>query len=331
MSGGGAGASGGDAGAQDGGAGAQGAGAWLGERWDPALGWIADPPMRPRDYFDLGGFAHAALFASPRVWEALGAIEAYLSAWLATMGLPRADPRAFPGAHLDRPETIVIGEGTVIEPGAYLAGPAIIGRDCVIRHGAYVRGQVIAGDRVVIGHASEVKHSILLDEASAPHFAYVGDSILGRRVNLGAGTRLSNFPMTTPVVGGRAGVGSGQRRTIRLPARGHPLARVAGGGARPRDRAQGGAGEATLGDPSSDAPPGVRATEASLIDTGMVKLGAILGDDVQTGCNAVTHPGCLIGPRTLVYPNLGLRKGIYPGDHLLKLVQTLELLRLREG
>lgn len=309
-----------------------GGGAGLGEPWDPALGWIADPPLRPEDYFDLTGFAHAGLFASPRVWEALGAIETYLSAWLATAGGARADPRAFPGAHLERPETIVIGEGTVIEPGAYVAGPAIIGRDCVIRHGAYVRGQVIAGDRVVIGHASEVKHSILLDEASAPHFAYVGDSILGRRVNLGAGTRLSNFPMTTAAVGGgRAGAGDARRATIRLPARGHPLQRGVSSGAGSADRARVEAGGAVFGVRSADAPPGGRASEASPIDTGLVKLGAILGDEVQTGCNAVTHPGCLIGPRTLVYPNLGLRKGIYPGDHVVKLVQVLEVVRLREG
>ena len=80
-----------------------------------------------------------------------------------------------------------------MEPGAYIEGPCVIGKACQIRHSAYVRPYVVTGDRCIIGHSSEVKHSILLDGAQAPHFNYVGDSILGNGVNLGAGVICANF------------------------------------------------------------------------------------------------------------------------------------------
>ena len=92
-----------------------------------------------------------------------------------------------------RGERIVIGEGASIGPGVVLEGPLWIGDDVEIRPGAYVRGGCWIGDRCVIGASTEVKRSILLEHAHAPHLNYVGDSILGRDVNLGAGTVLSNF------------------------------------------------------------------------------------------------------------------------------------------
>ncbi|MBU2599920.1 glucose-1-phosphate thymidylyltransferase [bacterium] len=90
-------------------------------------------------------------------------------------------------------ENISIGKGTVIEPGAYIKGPTIIGDNCEIRQGAYIRGNVIIGNRCVIGHTTEVKNACFLNQAKAGHFAYVGDSILGNQVNLGAGTKLANL------------------------------------------------------------------------------------------------------------------------------------------
>ncbi|MDQ7779173.1 MAG: glucose-1-phosphate thymidylyltransferase [Planctomycetota bacterium] len=88
---------------------------------------------------------------------------------------------------------IVIGPGTVIEPGALIKGPTVIGERTEVRQGAYVRGGCIFGDRCVVGHATEVKDSVFLDDAKAGHFAYVGDSVLGNGVNLGAGTKLANL------------------------------------------------------------------------------------------------------------------------------------------
>jgi bifunctional UDP-N-acetylglucosamine pyrophosphorylase / glucosamine-1-phosphate N-acetyltransferase len=124
-------------------------------------------------------------------------------------GLPSAaiDVRLSPDVHLlgDR---IAIGRGTRILPGAVIEGPARIGRDVEIRPGAYLRGGVWIGDGCVVGAHSEIKRAILLAGARAPHLNYVGDSVLGRGVNLGAGTVLSNFrhdgaPIRLPLPDGR--------------------------------------------------------------------------------------------------------------------------------
>lgn len=96
------------------------------------------------------------------------------------------------GAFL-RGNDIYIGKGSVVEAGAMVCGPAIIGENVEIRHGAFVRGHVIIGNGSVVGHCSEVIRSVFLPGAKAPHFNYVGDSILGSNVNLGAGTKLSNL------------------------------------------------------------------------------------------------------------------------------------------
>ena len=88
---------------------------------------------------------------------------------------------------------IAIGRGTRILPGAVIEGPVRIGRDCELRPGCTIRGGVWIGDGCVVGASTEIKRAILLDGAKAPHLNYVGDSILGAGVNLGAGTILSNF------------------------------------------------------------------------------------------------------------------------------------------
>jgi len=88
---------------------------------------------------------------------------------------------------------IFLGPGSVVEPGALIKGPTIIGAHCEIRQGAYLRGHCLVGDRCVVGHTTEVKHSVMMDDAKAGHFAYIGDSILGNSTNLGAGTKLANL------------------------------------------------------------------------------------------------------------------------------------------
>lgn len=85
-----------------------------------------------------------------------------------------------------------IEDGAIIEENTYIQGPAFIGAGAEVRFGAYIRGDVYVGAKAVVGHDTEVKHSILLPGAKAAHFAYVGDSILGREVNLGAGTKCAN-------------------------------------------------------------------------------------------------------------------------------------------
>lgn len=88
---------------------------------------------------------------------------------------------------------IIIHASATVEAGAYLIGPCYIGPRAVVRSGAYVREYSWICADAVVGHSTEVKHSILLPGAKAPHFNYVGDSILGANVNLGAGTKLSNL------------------------------------------------------------------------------------------------------------------------------------------
>jgi bifunctional N-acetylglucosamine-1-phosphate-uridyltransferase/glucosamine-1-phosphate-acetyltransferase GlmU-like protein len=100
--------------------------------------------------------------------------------------------RPLPDVHLAG-DRIAIGRGTRIHPTAVIEGPVWIGRDVEIRPGAYIRGGAWIGDRCVVGANTEIKCAILLPGAHAPHLNYVGDSILGSRVNLGAGTILSNF------------------------------------------------------------------------------------------------------------------------------------------
>lgn len=140
-------------------------------------------------FVSLDDFEHRDLLASDApVWAALGdRLKSYLDArqqWPIEIELP-------PGVHL-LSERIAIGPGCRIEPGAVIVGPAVLGEGVVIRTGAYIREYVVLGPGSLVGAHSEVKGSILLPGAKAPHQAYVGDSILGRDVNLGAGTILSN-------------------------------------------------------------------------------------------------------------------------------------------
>jgi NDP-sugar pyrophosphorylase family protein len=162
--------------------------------------------LTPADFFDLENFPHRALFEGvTHVWEALPRIHTYLTEWFAA--LPDEAPRIY--GHIIGGSFILgdvfIGPGTVIEPGVMIKGPAIIGADVEVRQGAYIRGDAIVADRAVVGHTTEVKNAILMEHAQAAHFAYVGDSILGARVVLGAGTKLANLKIVDSLVTVRAG------------------------------------------------------------------------------------------------------------------------------
>src|SRR5712671_4038803 len=146
--------------------------------------------FKPEDLFDLSETEHARLFEGcTRAWEALKKIEGYVAANLRPGLKNLCQGVAFIG------ERVFIGEGTMVEDGAMIKGPAIIGRNCQIRHNAYIRQQVIIGDNCVIGNSCEVKNSILFNHAVAPHFNYVGDSILGYKAHLGAGVKISNVKL----------------------------------------------------------------------------------------------------------------------------------------
>ncbi|MFN3413805.1 MAG: glucose-1-phosphate thymidylyltransferase [Thermoanaerobaculum sp.] len=140
-------------------------------------------------FFDLSGFSHRGLFPhNEPVWAALASgLARYLESWRCweiRSPLPE-------GVHL-LSGPVFIAEDVEIEPGVVIRGPVFLDRGCRVRTGAYLRGPVLCGEGAVVGAHSEVKSAILLPQAHAPHQNYVGDSILGRGVNLGAGTILSN-------------------------------------------------------------------------------------------------------------------------------------------
>ncbi|MDX1413998.1 MAG: hypothetical protein R3293_07385 [Candidatus Promineifilaceae bacterium] len=230
--------------------------------------------IKPADFFDLSNDNVSQLFEGcDYVWQAIAHIGRHVARLTGSEQVILGD--IAPGAYLsDRP--LYIGRHARIEPGAFIQGPAFIGEGAVVRHGAYLRENVIMLPGSLLGHASEAKNTLFLPGAQAPHFNYAGDSILGQKVNLGAGTILSNLGILS-----RKDPDSGKRPSIVL----------------------------TIDDKQ--------------YDTGLAKLGAILGDGAQTGCNAVLNPGSLVGPRTLVYANLSLRKGYHAPDSIIKLRQTV--------
>ncbi|MCR4434176.1 MAG: glucose-1-phosphate thymidylyltransferase [Coprothermobacterota bacterium] len=140
-------------------------------------------------FFDLSDCPFKKIFEDLEfVWEVLPKIGPFLEQFLE----PGIYGQVMEGAFL-LGNDIYLGPEAVVEPGALIKGPAYIGRGSIVRHGAYVRGNVLVGENSVIGHATEIKNSIMLNQANAAHFNYVGDSVLGNRVNLGAGTRLANL------------------------------------------------------------------------------------------------------------------------------------------
>ena len=232
----------------------------------------------------------AGLFRDAKnVWEGVSRIAAYIDETLAEFdaspppgsvpaglslhaGMIYADAPVRLEEDLFLPEhRILIRAGAAVEPGVLIKAGALIGAGAEIRQGAYLRGEAIVADGAVVGHVTEVKNSVFFAGAEAGHFAYVGDSLLGRRVNLGAGTKLANLQLRTPEQ--KAGR---EKHAIVIEGEGRRF------------------------------------------DTGLRKLGAVLGDDVEIGCNAVTSPGTLVGPRTWIYSNASVRKGFYPADVIVR-------------
>ncbi len=249
----------------------------------------------------LNDFAHAQIFDSiERPWDPLKTLDKSIHSILQTNSANAESVDALPGTTvadpsdqenakigkslfvnqwleikstvLIKPLGILIGKGTILEPSAILKGPLIIGEGCEIRQGAYLRGNVLIGSHCVIGHCTEIKNSIVMNHSEAGHFNYIGDSILGSHVNMGAGSRLANL----------------QFRTKEL----------------------------------KEAEPQIFPEIFALvndepIESGLNKFGAILGDNVEVGCNAVLCPGALVGKDNWVYPTSVLTKGYYPPKSIL--------------
>ena len=148
-----------------------------------------------------------------------------------------------------------------VAPTAYLGAPCIIGAKTEVRHCAFVRGSALVGEGCVVGNSVELKNVILFDSVQVPHYNYVGDSILGYKSHMGAGSITSNVKSDKTLV------------TVR------------------------GLGEC--------------------VETGLKKMGAMLGDHVEVGCNSVLNPGTVIGRNSNVYP-LSCVRGVVPEKSIHK-------------
>ena len=155
----------------------------------------------------------------------------------------------------------IVAKSASVAPTVTISGSCIIGRHTEVRPGAFIRGNAIVGENCVVGNSTELKNVILFNNVQVPHYNYVGDSILGYKAHMGAGSITSNVKSDKTKV------------TIRY--------------------------------------------EGDIIETGLKKMGAILGNYVEVGCNSVLNPGSIIGSNTNVYP-LSMVRGFVPKGSIYK-------------
>ena len=158
-------------------------------------------------------------------------------------------------------EHVWVHKTASIAPTAYLGAPCIIGANTEVRHCAFVRGSALVGENCVVGNSVELKNVILFDNVQVPHYNYVGDSILGYKSHMGAGSITSN-------------VRSDKQKVI------------------------------------------LKAGEERM-ETNRKKVGAMLGDFVEVGCNSVLNPGTIVGRNSIVYP-LSCVRGSIPENSIYK-------------
>lgn len=205
-----------------------------------------------RELYDLShtlAGEYLARFTYP--WEALSGIKDFLLRLASTLDTDYEEVS----------EHVWVHKTAKIFPSAYLGAPCIIGPGTEVRHSAFIRGSALVGAECVVGNSVELKNVILFDHVQAPHYNYVGDSILGYCSHMGAGSITSNV--------------------------------------------------------RSDKKLVVIHDGAEQIETGIKKIGAMLGDYVEVGCNAVCNPGTVIGPHSNVYPTSCVR-GVIPANSIFK-------------
>jgi NDP-sugar pyrophosphorylase family protein len=179
-------------------------------------------------------------------WSATGSQG--VIAWLVTQDCERQVQALMPnlGPGFRRVGDSAIHETAVVEVGAVLKGPVIIGERSFVAAGAYLRSGVYLGNDCIVGPSCEIKSSFMLDGSKLAHFNFVGDSIIGERVNIEAGAIVANY-----------------RNEL-------------------------------------DGAPIRLLFEGSVIETGVRKFGALIGDACKIGANAVIAPGAILRPGTLV-------------------------------
>lgn len=185
-------------------------------------------------------------------WEALPKIKDYIL---------ELGSKLSPNEYDYKGDNVWIHKTAKIYPNNYIAGPCIIGAETEVRPGAFIRGNALVGDGCVVGNSTELKNVILFNKVQVPHYNYVGDSILGFKAHMGAGSITSNV--------------------------------------------------------KSDKKLVVVHNEGERIETGLKKFGAMLGDNVEVGCNSVLNPGTVIGKWSNVYPTSCVR-GVIPAHSIHK-------------
>lgn len=185
-------------------------------------------------------------------WELLAGISDYIKKLGASLDPEKYEQRA---------EDIWIAKSASVAPSACLNGPLIIDEEAEVRHCAFVRGSAIVGKGAVVGNSTELKNVILFNKVQVPHYNYVGDSILGYKAHMGAGSITSNV--------------------------------------------------------KADKAHVIIKDGEKQIDTGRKKVGAMLGDLADIGCNSVLNPGTVIGRNTNVYPTSCVR-GVVPAESIYK-------------
>ena len=205
------------------------------------------------DLLDLSHTIAAGLFEGRTYpWEVLGGIKDFILALGSTL----------PEEEYDHPaEGVWIAKDATVFPSAYIGAPCIIDHGAEVRHCAFIRGSAIVGKGCVVGNSVELKNVVLFDSVQTPHYNYVGDSILGYKSHMGAGSITSNVKSDKTLVVVKSG--------------------------------------------------------AERIETGLKKFGAILGDNVEVGCNSVLNPGSVLGRGVSVYPTSSVR-GVIPAGHIYK-------------
>ena len=188
-------------------------------------------------------------------WEALKGIKDFILALGPTLG---------PDYEEVSPQ-VWVHKTAWVYPSAYLGAPCIIGPEAEVRHCAFIRGCALVGAGCVVGNSTELKNVILFDKVQVPHYNYVGDSILGYKAHMGAGSITSNVKSDKSLVV-------------------------------------------------------IHGTED--LPTGIKKVGALLGDYVEVGCNSVLNPGTVIGRNSNVYPTSCVR-GVVPENSIYKKNDTI--------
>lgn len=213
-----------------------------------------------KELFDLNHSAageYLAGFTYP--WEALAGISDFILELGKCLSMDEYHhPLDWDGNVLE--DVWVANDATVFKT-AYLHGPCIIGHGTEVRQCAFIRGSALVGRNCVVGNSTELKNVILFDNVQVPHYNYVGDSILGYKAHMGAGSITSNV--------------------------------------------------------KSDKLPVVVKQGELQIETGRKKVGAMLGDRVEVGCNSVLNPGSVIGRDSSIYPTSCVR-GVVPEKSIWK-------------